>query len=186
MSCQMPNQQCFLQRCLNENLISRLHQANDCLRHQGQQICEVWEPEGAANASQCNSDQQQTLRHRWTHLKQPGCYRGLRLFRVLWPKDRHLDVTRHFAVQTIRPWISAISLRNQQTQPTMTHHPVRHFALTLLRVPFLPLAKTDWPLTTQMGNHFKLAAFLHAARSLPQLSSTVSQADFHWIKGELR
>lgn len=49
----------------------------------------------------------------------------------------------------------------------------------LLHVLHLPFAMSYWPLTTQMGNHFKLTAFFHAAQSLTQLSGTLSQADFY-------
>lgn len=55
----------------------------------------------------------------------------------------------------------------------------------VLHVPHLPFAMIYWPLSTQMGNHFKLSAFLHAAQSLQQLNSILAQADFIWIKGEL-
>lgn len=48
-----------------------------------------------------------------------------------------------------------------------------------LHVLHLPFAMIYWPLTTQVGNHFKLTAFFHAAQSLPQLSGTLSQADFY-------
>ena len=43
----------------------------------------------------------------------------------------------------------------------------------------LPFAMIHWPLVTQMGNHFNLTAFRHAAQSLPQLSGMLGRADVH-------
>lgn len=57
------------------------------------------------------------------------------------------------------------------------------WAIALLCVHHLHFAMIYWPLTTQMGNHFKLTAFLHAAQSRPQLSGMLGHADFHLNRG---
>lgn len=54
-----------------------------------------------------------------------------------------------------------------------THHDQK------LHVFHLPFAMTCWPLTIQMGNHFKITAFFHAAQLLTQPSGTLSQAGFY-------
>lgn len=60
----------------------------------------------------------------------------------------------------------------------MTYNQPPTWANTFL-VLNLPHAMIYWALITQMGNHLKLTAFLHAAQCLPQLSGTLGQADFH-------
>lgn len=49
----------------------------------------------------------------------------------------------------------------------------------MLHARHLPFAMIYWPLITQMGNHFNLTAFRHAAQSLPQLGGMLGHADVH-------
>lgn len=58
----------------------------------------------------------------------------------------------------------------------MTHHPTTTATCSSPPLCHDLLASN---LTTQMGNHLKLTAFLHAAQSPPQLSGTLSQTDIH-------
>lgn len=150
---------------LTGNPIFRIHQAHDSLWHQSQQIHQVWESKGATDAPQCYSDQQQALRYRGTYPQWPRCHRGLGLLRVLWPKDKHVDLKRLFAIQVVWPWLSAAGLCFQQTQPAVTY--IQLFTLGKCLSLCFSLAIMQWCLTTQMGSNFKLDEFFHAPQSVP-------------------
>lgn len=78
--------------------LHRIHQKSDRIWHQGQQVCEVCQPEGEKDAPLCHSCEQETLHHWWTFNQWSRRRWGSEQLWVLWPKDRHMDIERDFAV----------------------------------------------------------------------------------------